>query len=81
MIFVFFSVLEVSPVRCAFFCRKGSKNFCVYLQIAGICPLGTIVEMNLKTSKLDAEIMLNVTQESWNDTIEVVKISEIGYFL
>lgn len=77
----FFAVLEVSPVHWAFFCRKGSKNFCMCLQIAGICPLGTIVEINLKTSKLDAEIMLNVTQKSWNGTIEVVKISEIGYFL
>lgn len=43
--------------------------------------MGTIVEINLKTSKLDAEIMLNVTQKSWNGTIEVVKISEIGCFL
>lgn len=77
----FFIVLEISPVCRAFFCMKGSKNLCVSLQMAGICPLGRIVVMTLRISKLEAEIMVNVTQESWNGTVDVVKISEIGYFL
>lgn len=77
----FLTVLEVSLVHCAFFCRKGSKNLCVSLQIAGICPLGIIIVMTLKIPKLEAEIMLNATQESWNNTVDAIKISEIGYFL
>lgn len=37
--------------------------------------------MTLKIPKSKADIMLNDSQESWNGTVDVVKISEICYLL